>query len=74
MAKAYFDCVNDNGGINGHPIQYIVETEQTNPQQVASLAKKLVESDKVLGIVGSISASSTAPSTTSYYEQQGLST
>ena len=22
MAKAYFDCVNDNGGINGRPIQY----------------------------------------------------
>jgi branched-chain amino acid transport system substrate-binding protein len=21
-AKAYFDCVNDNGGINGRPIQY----------------------------------------------------
>src|SRR6185437_10342970 len=22
MAKAYFDCVNANGGINGHPIKY----------------------------------------------------
>src|SRR5438046_323330 len=22
-AKAYFDCVNDNGGINGRPIKYI---------------------------------------------------
>ena len=45
-AKAYFDCVNDNGGINGHPIQYIIETEQTDPAQVASLAKKLVETEK----------------------------
>ena len=53
--KAYFDCVNDNGGINGQPIQYLVETEQTNPQQVASLATKLIESDKVLGIVGNTS-------------------
>ncbi|MGZ4354022.1 MAG: hypothetical protein ACXVZ4_10785, partial [Gaiellaceae bacterium] len=23
-AKAYFDCVNDNGGINGRPIKYIL--------------------------------------------------
>ena len=40
MAKAYFDCVNDNGGINGRPVQYITETEQTNPQQVVSLVTK----------------------------------
>jgi branched-chain amino acid transport system substrate-binding protein len=55
MAKAYFDCVNDNGGINGRPVQYVVETEQTNPQQVNSLATKLIENDKVLGIVGNTS-------------------
>ena len=54
-AKAFFDCVNDNGGINGHPIAYQVETEQTDPGQIASLAKKLVETDKVLGIIGNIS-------------------
>ena len=55
MTKAYFDCVNDNGGINGRPIQYIAEEEQIDPQQIASLARKLIEQDKVLGIVGSTS-------------------
>ena len=55
MAKAYFDCVNANGGINGHPIKYYIETEQTNPAQVAADAKQLVQSDHVLGIVGSTS-------------------
>ena len=54
-AKAFFDCVNDNGGINGHKIVYDVETEQTDPGQVASLAKKLVETNHVLGIIGNIS-------------------
>jgi branched-chain amino acid transport system substrate-binding protein len=54
-AKAYFDCVNDNGGINGRPVEYIAETEQTNPQQVGSLATKLFESEKVLGLAGSSS-------------------
>jgi branched-chain amino acid transport system substrate-binding protein len=54
-AKAVFDCVNDNGGINGRPVQYIAEPEQTNPQQVASLATKLFEQEKVLGLAGSSS-------------------
>jgi branched-chain amino acid transport system substrate-binding protein len=54
-AKAYFDCVNDNGGINGRPIQYTFETEQTDPGQAAAAAKKLIETEKVLGIVGNTS-------------------
>jgi branched-chain amino acid transport system substrate-binding protein len=55
VAKAYFDCVNDNGGINGRPIKYILYTEQLNPAQEASLARKLIESDKVVGVVGNTS-------------------
>jgi branched-chain amino acid transport system substrate-binding protein len=71
MAKAYFDCVNDNGGINGRPVDYLVETEQTNPQQVSSLATKLVESDKVLGIVGNTSLIDCAVNQ-KYYAKQGI--
>jgi branched-chain amino acid transport system substrate-binding protein len=55
MANAYFDCVNANGGINGHPIKYYIETEQTNPAQVAADANKLVQTDHVVGIVGNTS-------------------
>src|SRR5436309_2450620 len=55
MAKAYFDCVNANGGINGHPIKYYIETEQTNPAQIAADARQLVQTDHVLGIVGNTS-------------------
>jgi branched-chain amino acid transport system substrate-binding protein len=55
MAADYFTCVNDNGGINGHPIKYYIETEQTNPTQVAADAHQLVDTDHVLGIVGNTS-------------------
>ncbi len=55
MAQAYFTCVNDNGGINGHPIKYYIETEQTNPAQIAADAKQLVQTDHVLGVVGNTS-------------------
>src|SRR5258708_3160779 len=52
VAQAYFKCVNDNGGINGHRIAYTLYTEQLNPAQEASLARKLIQSDKVVGVVG----------------------
>ena len=55
MTGAYFACVNANGGINGHPIKYFPVTEQTNPSQIASLAKQLVTSDHVVGMPGSSS-------------------
>ena len=55
VADAYFKCVNDNGGINGRPIKYTLYTEQLNPAQQRALAKKLIESDKVVGIVGNTS-------------------
>jgi branched-chain amino acid transport system substrate-binding protein len=55
VAAAYFKCVNDNGGINGRPISYKLYTEQLNPAQEAALARKLIESDKVVGVVGNTS-------------------
>jgi branched-chain amino acid transport system substrate-binding protein len=70
MAEAYFKCVNDNGGINGRPIEYVIETEQTDPGQAASQARKLVETEKVLGIVGNTSIIECSVNH-EYYEQQG---
>jgi branched-chain amino acid transport system substrate-binding protein len=55
MAQAYFTCVNENGGINGHPISYKVYTEQTNPSQIAGYAHKLIQTDKAVAIVGGFS-------------------
>ena len=55
MASAYFTCVNDNGGINGHPIKYYIEQEQTNPGQISGEASQLVQTDHVVGIVGNTS-------------------
>ena len=39
VANDYFQCVNDNGGINGRPIQYIQYTEDLNPTHEAALAR-----------------------------------
>jgi branched-chain amino acid transport system substrate-binding protein len=71
MAAAYFKCVNANGGIYGHPIDYTIETEQTDPAQEAALAKKLVETDKVVGLVGNTSIIECSINH-KYYESKGL--
>lgn len=54
-AKAYFDCVNANGGINGRPIEYLVEDDQWNPEVAAQVATKLVKDEEVVALVGNAS-------------------
>lgn len=71
MAAAYFDCVNANGGINGHPVKYYPETEQTNPSQIASLSRQLVSTDHVVGIVGSSSIIECSVDS-AYWKSQGF--
>jgi branched-chain amino acid transport system substrate-binding protein len=72
IAQAYFNCVNDNGGINGRPISYIAEQDtETTPQQMAALARKLVEQDRVLAIVGSMSLTDCVVNH-QYYEQRNF--
>jgi branched-chain amino acid transport system substrate-binding protein len=51
-AKAYFDCVNANGGINGRPVDYRVENDQWNPEMAAQAAAKLVKDAKAVALVG----------------------
>src|SRR5215469_14834307 len=71
MAGAYFACVNANGGINGHPIKYYIQKEQTNPAQIASLASQLVQTDHVVGIIGNTSIIECSVDH-SYWEKQGF--
>ena len=52
MITAYYNCVNANGGVNGHPVKLYVIYDQTQPAQVAAAAKQLIQNDHVVGIVG----------------------
>ncbi|MBY3182004.1 ABC transporter substrate-binding protein [Rhizobium laguerreae] len=51
-ARAYFNCVNENGGINGRPIEYLVEDDQWNPEVASQVATKLVKDEQVVALVG----------------------
>jgi branched-chain amino acid transport system substrate-binding protein len=68
-AKAYFDCVNANGGINGRPIQYLLENDQWNPELAAQAAAKLLKDENVVAIVGNGSFVEMAVNAPLYKEQ-----
>jgi len=54
-ARAFFECVNANGGIDGRPINYIIEDDQWTPDVASQVAAKLVNDDNVVAMVGSSS-------------------
>lgn len=54
-AKAYFDCVNANGGINGRPIEFVLEDDGLDPQKVGALAERFASDESVVAMVGSAS-------------------
>ncbi|TGV15088.1 branched-chain amino acid ABC transporter substrate-binding protein [Mesorhizobium sp. M8A.F.Ca.ET.173.01.1.1] len=50
-ARAYFNCLNANGGIHGRPIEYLVEDDQWNPEVASQVATKLVKDKGVVALV-----------------------
>src|SRR5271163_1801911 len=44
---AYFDMVNDNGGINGRKVKFISYDDSSNPATAVEQTRRLVETDKV---------------------------
>ncbi|OYV02400.1 MAG: branched-chain amino acid ABC transporter substrate-binding protein [Burkholderiales bacterium PBB5] len=70
-AAAYFKCVNDNGGINGRPVDYLVADDQWNPETATQVAGKLVRDRKVLAMVGS-SSFVECGANAKLYEQEGV--
>jgi branched-chain amino acid transport system substrate-binding protein len=50
---AYFDMVNDNGGINGRKVRFISYDDSSDPTIAAERTRQLIEMDKVLLMFGS---------------------
>jgi branched-chain amino acid transport system substrate-binding protein len=53
--RAYFDCVNNNGGIHGRPLTYHDQDDQGRLDIAAQAAKQLVGDEGVYAMVGSTS-------------------
>ncbi len=67
--QAVFDDVNSNGGIDGRPLELIVEDDAGTPEGAGAAARKLVENDNVVGMVGSASTIECAINAPFYAEQ-----
>jgi branched-chain amino acid transport system substrate-binding protein len=52
IAKVVVDGVNAVGGINGRKLDLIVEDDQTSPEAAVRAARKLIDIDKVVAIMG----------------------
>jgi branched-chain amino acid transport system substrate-binding protein len=53
-AKAYFDYVNESGGINGRKITFKFLDDAYNPANTVSVVRQLVLQDKVFAIMGGL--------------------
>ena len=52
--QAWVANTNASGGLNGHPIKLIVADDAGDPSTALTLARRLVESDKILAMAGNI--------------------
>jgi branched-chain amino acid transport system substrate-binding protein len=51
-AEMLVEKINEEGGVNGRKIELIVKDSGSKPENAISLAKQLIEEDKVLAIIG----------------------
>ena len=50
--QLYAEQVNAQGGIEGRPIELVIQDNETNPEKSTTITKKLIQRDKVLAIIG----------------------
>jgi branched-chain amino acid transport system substrate-binding protein len=52
--NAYFQYINDKGGVNGRKIDFKILDDAYNPAQTVPLTQQLVEQEKVFAVYGSL--------------------
>jgi branched-chain amino acid transport system substrate-binding protein len=52
VAEMVVKKINEEGGINGRPLQLVIADDEGDPTKAAIIAKKFIESDKVTAIIG----------------------
>jgi len=52
--QAYFDYVNDNGGVNGRKIEYVYRDDGYNPTNTAAVVNDLVLKEEVFALMGGL--------------------
>lgn len=69
--SAYFEYINDNGGINGRTIEYIVADDGYNPANTQDVVRGLVQEDEVFAVLNGL-GTPTHSSVLDYLDQNGV--
>ncbi|HXH76936.1 ABC transporter substrate-binding protein [Nocardioides sp.] len=70
-AQAYFDYVNEQGGVHGREIDYIVKDDGYNPTTTSTVTNELVLKEEVFATVGSL-GTPTQASVADYLNDEGV--
>jgi len=69
--KAFFDYISAQGGVYGRKLTLLIGDDHYNPPDTVEVVKKLVEQDKVFGIVGGL-GEGTHLAVWKYLEEKGI--
>ena len=69
--KAFFDYISAQGGIYGRKITFIIGDDHYNPADTVEVVRKLVEQDKVFGIISGL-GEETHSAVWKYLEEKGI--
>lgn len=70
-AQAYFDYVNEQGGVHGRQIDYVVKDDGYNPTNTSTVTNELVLKEEVFATVGSL-GTPTQASVADYLNDEGV--
>jgi len=60
VAEAYFNRLNEQGGINGRKVRIVMYDDQYSPPKTVEVARKMVEQDQVLAIFSPLGTAANA--------------
>ncbi|MFF2453733.1 ABC transporter substrate-binding protein [Isoptericola sp. NPDC058082] len=52
--NAYFEYLNDHGGVHGRSIEYVVKDDGYNPANTQTVVRELVQEDQVFALLGGL--------------------
>lgn len=65
------DDINAAGGVNGHPIELVLEDTKADPKESTEVARKFVEDERILAVCGDVTTSQVMAAAP-IYEDGGL--
>jgi ABC-type branched-subunit amino acid transport system substrate-binding protein len=71
-AHLYFDRLNAEGGVNGHPVELLVYDDQNTPELAKQVAQEIVDDGRVMLVIGH-STSTASAAASPIYEAAGIS-